>query len=181
MFALANPFYTDWWDNSPTELYDQGFGMPTMLDRNRWRNRDLRRPYWMQPTRTTGSCDESGVSRITNDKERFMVNLDVKHFTPDEVKVRLMNDTLEIEGKHDEKLYEHGAISRHFIRRYKLPRDVDLEKVESNLTRDGTLTIEVRKKGFMEDTRERCIPIRMGERERLPVEDIKKPLHPRAA
>lgn len=54
-----------------------------------------------------------------------------------------MNDMICIEGSHEEKTDEHGMISRQFVRKYKLPKECDREKLMSNLSRDGVLTIQV--------------------------------------
>lgn len=37
------------------------------------------------------------------DKDRFSVNLDVKHFSPEELKVKVLGDVVEIHGKHEER------------------------------------------------------------------------------
>lgn len=36
------------------------------------------------------------------DRDRFVVNLDVKHFSPEELTVKVNDDYVEIRGKHDE-------------------------------------------------------------------------------
>lgn len=51
-----------------------------------------------------------------------------------------------VEGTHDEKQDEHGWISRKFVRRYLIPEQCNVEKVESNLSSDGVLTISVPRK-----------------------------------
>jgi hypothetical protein len=44
-----------------------------------------------------------------------------------------------VTGKHEEKADEHkcGFISRHFIRRYALPKDVDVKYLQCNLSNRG--------------------------------------------
>ncbi len=37
------------------------------------------------------------------DRDRFVINLDVKHFSPDELMVKINDDFIEIHGKHDER------------------------------------------------------------------------------
>lgn len=81
-------------------------------------------------------------STVKFDKDKFQVNLDVQHFSPNEITVKATGDnTIEIEGKHEEKQDEHGYISRHFVRKYKLPKGHDIKQVQSNLSSDGVLTI----------------------------------------
>lgn len=37
------------------------------------------------------------------EKDRFSVNLDVKHFSPEELKVKVLGDVIEVHGKHEER------------------------------------------------------------------------------
>ncbi|CAH1396490.1 unnamed protein product [Nezara viridula] len=73
--------------------------------------------------------------------EDFMVRIDVQHFRPEELKVRLLDGYLVIEGRHDEKVDEHGTISRQFVRKYKLPEHVDPKEFSSTVSSDGVLTV----------------------------------------
>nr|QIB84795.1 HSP21.9 [Nilaparvata lugens] len=145
---------------SPT-IYDQHFGLGL-------RNDDLRRPSrrllaaplhcgYIRPWRHVNSAD-SGVSTIQDDKTNFKVNLDVQQFKPEEISVKLSGDNLIIEGKHEERKDNHGYISRQFSRRYKLPENVDLQKLESKLSSDGVLTLVAPKK-VKAIKGERAIPI----------------------
>ena len=51
-------------------------------------------------------------------------------------------NVLEVEGRHEEREDDHGAVFRHFIRKYTLPSDALLELINSSLSADGVLTIE---------------------------------------
>lgn len=84
--------------------------------------------------------------------------MDVQQFTPEEVKVKIVDNNLIIEGKHEEKQDEHGFISRQFQRRYLLPECHDVQKIESKLSSDGVLTISVPKRPTVEGN-EKIIPI----------------------
>ena len=74
--------------------------------------------------------------------------LEVPQFAPDELKVRVTGNVLEVEGKHEERPDEHGPISRHFLRKYTLPEDVMVDRVASSITAEGILCIEAPKKVF---------------------------------
>ena len=76
------------------------------------------------------------------------MNLDVQQFKPDELTVKMVDDFVVIEGKHEERQDEHGFISRQFQRRYKLPDNVDPSTVVSQLSSDGVLTITAPKKAL---------------------------------
>lgn len=72
--------------------------------------------------------------------------LDVQQFAPREITVKTIDTTIIVEGKHEEKQDEHGYISRHFVRRYVLPRDVEVHNITSSLSSDGVLTITAPKR-----------------------------------
>ncbi|KAJ8391250.1 hypothetical protein AAFF_G00095170 [Aldrovandia affinis] len=100
---------------------------------------------------------DSGLSEMKLDKDRFVINLDVKHFSPEELRVKINGDFIEIHAKHEDRQDEHRFVSREFHRKYKLPAGVDPASVTSTLSSDGMLTVSApRKQG---DTLERTIPI----------------------
>ncbi|XP_074837233.1 heat shock protein beta-6 isoform X2 [Carettochelys insculpta] len=86
---------------------------------------------------------DSGLSEVSLDKDRFSVLLDVKHFSPEDLSV---------------KVDEHGYISREFHRRYGLPRGVDPATITSALSPDGILSITAPAKPAGQ-AQERCVPI----------------------
>ncbi|XP_031762475.1 alpha-crystallin B chain isoform X2 [Xenopus tropicalis] len=96
------------------------------------------------------------------DKDRFSVNLDVKHFSPEELNVKVLGDFIEIHGTHEERQDEHGYVSRDFQRRYKIPSDVDPQSITSTLSPDGVLTVSGPRK--VSEVPERCIPITREEK-----------------
>jgi crystallin alpha B len=83
----------------------------------------------------------------------------VQQFKPDELTVKMVDDFVVVEGKHEERQDEHGFISRQFLRRYKLPSEVDPETVLSQLSSDGVLTISAPKKALPSSDNERIVPI----------------------
>uniref|UniRef100_A0A1B6EBJ4 SHSP domain-containing protein n=1 Tax=Clastoptera arizonana TaxID=38151 RepID=A0A1B6EBJ4_9HEMI len=111
------------------------------------------RPYhrYMEPR-------ESGTSNIVNDKEGFKVNLDVQQFKPEELKVKVVDDFVVVEGKHEERSDAHGYIARQFTRRYKLPKDINTKALESKLSSDGVLQLHAPKLA-LPNAKEISIPI----------------------
>lgn len=83
----------------------------------------------------------------------------MQQFKPDELTVKMVDDFVVVDGKHEERQDEHGFISRQFQRRYKLPSDVDPDTVLSQLSSDGVLTISVPKKALPASGNERVVPI----------------------
>src|SRR5690625_2395721 len=76
-----------------------------------------------------------------NDKYQIMV--DVSHFAPEEISVKMVDQTIVVTGKHEDKADNFGYVSRQFSRKYLLPSDVEPETVSSTLSADGILTIQV--------------------------------------
>jgi crystallin alpha B len=112
---------------------------------------------YLRPWSSAVSQRDSG-STVSLDKDTFRVNLDVQQFKPDEITVKVAENVITVEGKHEEKQDEHGFISRHFVRRYALPKGHDVDKVESKLSSDGVLTITAPK--ISEEKEEsRSIPV----------------------
>ncbi|CAH1983980.1 unnamed protein product [Acanthoscelides obtectus] len=112
-----------------------------------------------------------GDTGITYDKDRFQASVDVQHFKPEELSVKVNDNVVTIEGKHGEKPDEHGGIYRHFIRKYTLPQDCDKNKVDSKLSSDGVLTICAPRVG----QKEQNIPVaRTGEPAKIQQKSDKK-------
>ncbi|XP_054262913.1 protein lethal(2)essential for life-like isoform X2 [Macrosteles quadrilineatus] len=83
---------------------------------------------------------------IVNDKKHFKVTLHVQHFKPEELTVKVVDNFVIVEGKHEERQDHHGFVSRHFTRRYHLPEDVDASVLQTTLSSDGVLQLQAPKK-----------------------------------
>ncbi|XP_075046854.1 heat shock protein beta-6 [Mixophyes fleayi] len=106
---------------------------------------------------------EAGLSEVKLDKDQFSVLLDVKHFSPEELTVKVIGDYVEVHAKHEERQDEHGFISREFHRRYKVPSTVNPSAINSALSADGLLSIQAPVTDSTK-TEERCIPITKKEK-----------------
>ncbi|XP_035240411.1 crystallin, alpha B, a [Anguilla anguilla] len=109
------------------------------------------------PLLSLGSWMDSGLSEMKLDKDRFVINLDVKHFSPEELKVKVNGEFIEIRGKHEDRQDEHGFIAREFVRKYKPPVGVDPGSITSSLSSTGVLTVSAPRKKV--EVMERSIPI----------------------
>ncbi|KAL1509014.1 hypothetical protein ABEB36_003821 [Hypothenemus hampei] len=141
-----DPFYTSV-SLRPSRILDQHFGLnldpEDIFQPLNLNNRLLTRTPagYLRNWRSNASQQDSG-STIKYDKDKFQANLDVQQFKPEEISVKVTGDNvLTIEGKHEEKKDDHGFISRHFVRRYVLPKNYDVGKIESKLSSDGVLSI----------------------------------------
>lgn len=92
-------------------------------------------------------------------ENNFKVMMNVKHFGPDEIEVKVVDNFVVIHGKHEEHADEHGFVSREFTRRYELPDDVEADKISSSLSKDGVLTIKAPRKMIEPPKNERVVPI----------------------
>lgn len=164
--------FSNWWEDldRPHRIADQYFGMPPsellrsaiappeseiVVFRPSRRHSLNYHPY----ERRLASRRSSGVSTVQPDKDKFQVSLDVQQFSPEEVTVKVVGRNVVIEGNHEEKQDEHGWISRRFVRKYLVPEQCDIDKIKSNLSSDGVLSIEAPRKDSKNDSNERVIPI----------------------
>ncbi|KAL1469221.1 hypothetical protein MTO96_004933 [Rhipicephalus appendiculatus] len=75
--------------------------------------------------------------------DKFAINVDTRHFTPEEITVKTQDNSVVIHGKHEEKSDDRGCyVKREFTRRYVLPEDVDPQSVKCHLKPNGTLALE---------------------------------------
>ncbi|KAF5283946.1 hypothetical protein FQA39_LY17187 [Lamprigera yunnana] len=164
--SMVPLMFRDWWDDieisRPHRLLDQNFGSTLNRDElihsfSSFPRYSLSNRYF-RPWRNEITKQNSG-STISADKDKFQVILDVQQFSPNEIVVKTSSNSIIVEGKHEEKQDEHGFISRHFVRRYVLPQDHDIESVLSSLSSDGVLTVTAPKKSTKDHTSERIVPI----------------------
>ncbi|KAI8425626.1 hypothetical protein MSG28_011443 [Choristoneura fumiferana] len=113
---------------------------------------------YYRPWRHLASFNRDVGSTIKTDKDKFTINLDVQHFSPEDITVKTVDGYVVVEGKHEEKEDEHGFVSRQFVRRYSLPEGVAAEQVSSQLSSDGVLTVTAPRQE-LEPQRERLVPI----------------------
>ncbi|XP_071576741.1 protein lethal(2)essential for life-like [Temnothorax nylanderi] len=92
-------------------------------------------------------------------KDDFQVVLDVQQFKPEEISVKIVDDHLVVEAKHEDRQDRHGWVSRQFVRRYPLPQDIDVDNMTSKLSSDGLLTLVAPKKRPLKDESVRTLRI----------------------
>uniref|UniRef100_A0A8D2BR76 Alpha-crystallin B chain n=1 Tax=Sus scrofa TaxID=9823 RepID=A0A8D2BR76_PIG len=136
---IRRPFFPF---HSPSRLFDQFFG-EHLLESDLFPASTSLSPFYFRPPSflRAPSWIDTGLSEMRLEKDRFSVNLDVKHFSPEELKVKVLGDVIEVHGKHEERQDEHGFISREFHRKYRIPADVDPLTITSSLSSDGVLTV----------------------------------------
>ncbi|VDK50210.1 unnamed protein product [Anisakis simplex] len=145
----------------PQIAYDAIVLFSSHLDRmdKNWRSdpfwRDLY-PRWAEPIFKEGIDIKT---KITNDSERFAVDVDAYQFRPEEIQVKTVDDTLLIEGRHEDVRDRDNFTKMYFVRKYQLPSDIDPVDVCSSIDSSGRLTVEAVKRQRYVAGRERVIPI----------------------
>lgn len=102
----------------------------------------LGRRQRQQRERNDSTSGTSSALLPTVGKDGFQVCMDVSQFKPSELTVKTIDNTVVVEGKHEEREDEHGLIQRHFVRKYTLPKDYDPKEVVSTISSDGVLTVK---------------------------------------
>ncbi|KAI6226891.1 Hsp-43 [Aphelenchoides besseyi] len=153
-----------WWKDWPTDWPRMDTIMPRFsshldrFDRN-WRDDEFWRglyPRWAEPIFKDGLDVRTN---ITNDRNRFAVEIDAYQFRPEELEVKTLDDTLLIEGRHEDVRDRDNYTKMYFVRKYQLPSDVHPQDVSSSIDSAGRLTVEARKPYAALEGRERVIPI----------------------
>lgn len=86
--------------------------------------------------------------------------IDVQHFKPEEITVKVEKNFVVVHAKHKEKQDEQGFILREFTRRYELPAGCKSEDVVSSLSSDGVLSVKCAAVPIIESAAERNVPIK---------------------
>ncbi|XP_054287781.1 alpha-crystallin A chain-like [Macrosteles quadrilineatus] len=94
---------------------------------------------------------------IVNDEKNFKVSLHVRHYKPEDLSVKVVDNFAIVEGQHEERRDHHGFISRQFTRRVHLPEDIDASALQTTLSSDGILQLHAPKK--LHEKNGRNIPI----------------------
>uniref|UniRef100_A0A8C2EUM4 Heat shock protein, alpha-crystallin-related, b6 n=1 Tax=Cyprinus carpio TaxID=7962 RepID=A0A8C2EUM4_CYPCA len=76
---------------------------------------------------------------VTCDHNRFTVQVDVKHFSPEDLLVKVVGDYVVVEGKHEQK--KKGLVTRQINRRDRIPNEVDIMALESAMSTEGMLVM----------------------------------------
>ncbi|XP_017884167.1 protein lethal(2)essential for life-like [Ceratina calcarata] len=165
--TLVPRLFSHWWETleQSHRLLDQHFGRglrpEQLVSAVLERSPNRLSPYsFYQPWMDWERDNEIGQSIVKSDKDKFRVILDVQQFKPEEVNVKVVDNFIVVEGKHEDKHDDHGIIARHFIRKYLVPDQCDPDKATSSMSEDGILTITAPlKPEAIEKKREKVIKI----------------------
>ncbi|KAK6053404.1 Hsp20/alpha crystallin family protein [Cooperia oncophora] len=108
-----------------------------------------------QPIADHSVLQAANIAHQVDDDKKFAVSMDVSQFKPEELKVNLDGRMLTVEGKQESK-GENTFMARSFVRSWYLPEDIDVDRLKTDLSDKGKLTIEAPK---IPNTSKRNIPI----------------------
>lgn len=95
--------------------------------------------------------------------QAFQVSVQVDGFKPEELSVKVVGDSLVIEGQHEEKENDNSFLHKKMVRRFVLPKSADLESLSSSLSSDGILTVSASKKAIESAVPERQVTIQQAQ------------------
>jgi len=106
--------------------------------------------------------DNSGQARTFIDGDLYKIEINVQNFKPEDLVIKTVGQTIQVEAKHEEKTSDGASFSsRNFSQSFTLPREVNPESVASSLSKDGKLTIEAPlPKAKTLASNERLVPIK---------------------
>ena len=81
----------------------------------------------------------------TYDKNGFKLSMDVSDFLPSDIIVKTNENSITVEGKHEEWRWGRRFVSRQFTRRYFVPLGYDANAATSEVSSNGILTIKAPK------------------------------------
>jgi len=74
-------------------------------------------------------------------KQHFRVRFDVSEFQPEEIQVKVHENKLFVNAKHEESSSQ-TSVSREYSRQVDIPGNVDQEKLQCVLSKDGILSVD---------------------------------------
>ena len=104
-------------------------------------------PYYDPRSRALLQRSASQQQGGTDDKaddDNFRVSLDVRHYNPDEINLKVDGSQLLVTGKHYRES-DYGFERSEFQRSYPIPKDVDPKGFTSRISDNGFLEIEAPK------------------------------------
>ncbi|CAK1602552.1 unnamed protein product [Parnassius mnemosyne] len=117
---------------------------------------------WSQLIRAAAALDaEDSLEepKIISEPDKFEIILSVKQFKPDELKIKVKNRYIIVEGKHKEEDEDKKFMANHFVQRFVLPPGSKPEEVTAVLNEHGKLSIKAPKHELPPPPPEREVPI----------------------
>ena len=106
------------------------------------------------------NSEQNGISRVEYDDNNYKIIVNVEKYSPEEIGIKTVENTVVVEAKHQEKTGDGRSYStQSFSQSFTLPAGVDPETVKSSLSSGGVLTISapIARPGRQQ---ERLVPIK---------------------
>lgn len=116
---------------------------------------------WSQLVRAAAALDaEDSLEepQLISDSDKFQVNLNVKRFKPDELRVKVKNRNIVVEGKQ-KRTEDKQFMANHFVQRFALPPGSQQDEVTAVLNEKGILMVSVPRHEVPPPPPEREVPI----------------------
>uniref|UniRef100_A0A3B3ZL80 SHSP domain-containing protein n=1 Tax=Periophthalmus magnuspinnatus TaxID=409849 RepID=A0A3B3ZL80_9GOBI len=97
--------------------------------------------YNWSPKLLIAETENPFLPQVNCDDNGFTIQVDVKHFKPEDLMVKVIGDFVEVQGRHEEKKNGSGLTTRQFNRRYRVPKEVDIMALESAVSPSGILIV----------------------------------------
>lgn len=163
MTLVPTSYWRDWWEDfdRPIRLLDQHFDYALHREELQktvtWPTVPLR--SYFRPWRNLLDGVKTDLGKIDSDEDKYRVILNVQDFSPYEIVVKTIGNSIIVEGNHTEKKNSRDYEEKKFMRRYDLPKGHDISQVMSSLSSDGVLTITAPKFSLPAPRGERIVPI----------------------
>merc|ERR1712038_1023393 len=79
--------------------------------------------------------------QVSASNEKFMIQLELPGFSPEDFSLKTKDDVIIIEAKHNAKTDDGSTDTRHFTKEFKMPSGVATDKLGSTYSGAGILTI----------------------------------------
>ena len=112
------------------------------------RSRRIYYPYFLRRREAlprSGADRQQPSNNGQADKDNFRVSLDVRHYKPDEISLKVDGNKLLVSGKRHEKS-DYGFETSQFERSYPIPDDIVAKSFTSKISENGLLEIEAPKR-----------------------------------
>jgi len=84
------------------------------------------------------------VKTLEDNNKQLVLGVNCEAFKPEEIKVAIKENYLEISGNHEEK-NDHSYVKRQFSRKFAVPSNAIQEKMNCSLNSSGVLKIVIPK------------------------------------
>ncbi|XP_047985561.1 alpha-crystallin B chain-like [Leguminivora glycinivorella] len=117
---------------------------------------------WSQLVQAAAAMDDEDnleEPQITSDPNSFEINMNVKRFKPNELRIKVKNQYIIVEGRHRVTSDNTAFLANHFVQRFNLPPGTKQEEVKAVLKENGILSISAPRHEVPPPPPERIVPI----------------------